>query len=260
MKRGFTLIELSIVLVIIGLIVSGILVGKDLITAAQTRRAITQLESFNTAVRTFQSKYNCLPGDCANAANYGFIARGSGLAQGDGDGEILECQPPTNIRSTSCETLVFWRDLADAKLIVDPTTSGTFATPEIAYNTSGDYTSYLPHAFSKTSYWILYETPNPSGGINYNDFKGSMGYMTISPGTTSTVSLYTVGGMDMKIDDGLPMAGKVEVPIYSGGDILNYITSGSCVNRDWLATPVFTYNYTNSTDPSHCTVMVETPF
>jgi prepilin-type N-terminal cleavage/methylation domain-containing protein len=48
-KTGFTLIELSIVLVIIGLVVGGVLVGKDLIFAAQVRRAVSEAESFNTA-------------------------------------------------------------------------------------------------------------------------------------------------------------------------------------------------------------------
>jgi prepilin-type N-terminal cleavage/methylation domain-containing protein len=47
---GFTLIEMSIVLVIIGLIVGGVLVGQDLIRAAYIRAQITQIEKFNTAV------------------------------------------------------------------------------------------------------------------------------------------------------------------------------------------------------------------
>lgn len=70
-QRGFTLIELSIRLVIIGLIVGGVLVGRDLIERAQ----ISQIEKYNTVVHTFQLKYNALPGDIANAAQFGFVAR-----------------------------------------------------------------------------------------------------------------------------------------------------------------------------------------
>lgn len=66
-RAGFTLIEISIVLVIIGLIVGGVLVGRELITAAERRRLITEKENLQTAVNTFRSKYNCLPGDCGNA-------------------------------------------------------------------------------------------------------------------------------------------------------------------------------------------------
>jgi prepilin-type N-terminal cleavage/methylation domain-containing protein len=60
--RGFTLIELSIVLVVIGLLVGGVLVGQELIKA--------QIEKLNTAANTFRDKYNCIPGDCANATNF----------------------------------------------------------------------------------------------------------------------------------------------------------------------------------------------
>ena len=62
-QAGFTLIELSIVLVIIGLIVGGILVGQDLIAAASIRAQASQLQQFSSAFRTFQGKYGYLPGD-----------------------------------------------------------------------------------------------------------------------------------------------------------------------------------------------------
>jgi prepilin-type N-terminal cleavage/methylation domain-containing protein len=48
LTAGFTLIELSIVLVIIGLIVGGVLVGQDLVKAAGVRATISQIEKFNT--------------------------------------------------------------------------------------------------------------------------------------------------------------------------------------------------------------------
>src|ERR1700735_2843794 len=83
-KSGFTLIELSIVLVIIGLIVGGILTGQSLIDAAAQREQIAQIEKYNTAVRTFQGKYGYLPGDIPNpyASNFGFQSRGANTAEG----------------------------------------------------------------------------------------------------------------------------------------------------------------------------------
>ena len=77
----------SIVLVIIGLIVGGVLVGQDLIQAAAVRATISQIEKFNTAAHAFQLKYSCLPGDCATAGNFGFVARGSAAGEGDGNGQ-----------------------------------------------------------------------------------------------------------------------------------------------------------------------------
>jgi prepilin-type N-terminal cleavage/methylation domain-containing protein len=87
---GFTLIELSIVLVIIGLIVGGVLVGQDLIRAAAVRAQITQIEKYNTAANTFYGKYGYLPGDINGTAatQFGFVARGAYGGQGDGNGLV----------------------------------------------------------------------------------------------------------------------------------------------------------------------------
>src|SRR5580692_12405602 len=78
-ETAFTLIEMSIVLVIIGLIVGGVLVGQDLIRAAGVRAQISQIEKYNTAVNTFYGKYGYLPGDipAEPAAQFGFAPRGT---------------------------------------------------------------------------------------------------------------------------------------------------------------------------------------
>jgi prepilin-type N-terminal cleavage/methylation domain-containing protein len=90
-ERGFTLIELSIVLVVIALIVGGVLVGKDLIRASAVRAQITQIEKFSTAANTFRDKYGYLPGDIKDpdATNFGFKPRGTGVGEGNGNG-VLE--------------------------------------------------------------------------------------------------------------------------------------------------------------------------
>ena len=67
-NSGFTLIELSIVLVIIGLIVGGVLVGQELIRAAGIRATISQVEQYQTAANTFFDKFGALPGDITPAA------------------------------------------------------------------------------------------------------------------------------------------------------------------------------------------------
>lgn len=89
-KIGFTLIEMSIVLVIIGLIIGGILTGQDLINAASIRAQTSQIEKYQTAVHTFQNKYGYLPGDIPNpyASNFGFQTRGTIEGEGDGNGII----------------------------------------------------------------------------------------------------------------------------------------------------------------------------
>lgn len=83
-QHGFTLIELSIVLVIIGLLAAGILIGRDLIRASELRADIAATEKLGLAVSTFKGKYGCLPGDCANATE--FFPQS---ANGNGNGRIV---------------------------------------------------------------------------------------------------------------------------------------------------------------------------
>ncbi len=69
--KAFSLVELSIVVIILGLLVASVTVGKDLISAAKMRGLISQLKSFDTQISTFKLKYDDLPGDINNASKRG---------------------------------------------------------------------------------------------------------------------------------------------------------------------------------------------
>jgi len=123
MKRaGFTLVEMAIVLVIISLVMSGVLVGQNLINEAQIQKVITQLGRYDEAVNTFRLKYRFLPGDYPNA--YKVFGSFSGCTD--------ETNTPSGIDSydsTGCngngdgyifiggEDLLFWAHLSMAGLI-----------------------------------------------------------------------------------------------------------------------------------------------
>lgn len=84
--EGFTLIELSIVLVIIGLIVGGVLVGTSLIENTRLNKVITELNNYKTAFYAYRLKYNALPGDHITATDYW----GGQTQNGNGDGMIWD--------------------------------------------------------------------------------------------------------------------------------------------------------------------------
>lgn len=63
MKKGFTLVELSIVLVIIGLLIGGILIGQSLIQSAKINGLVQQFRQIQVAMEQFKSKYRYFPGD-----------------------------------------------------------------------------------------------------------------------------------------------------------------------------------------------------
>lgn len=67
-KTGFTLVELAIAMVIIGLIVGGILKGAEMVDNARIKTTAAQMESYKGAVTVFRDKYNALPGDFKDAA------------------------------------------------------------------------------------------------------------------------------------------------------------------------------------------------
>ena len=80
---GFSLMEISIVLLVIGIIAGGMLKGKDLIDAAQVRAVANDFQNLQTAFESYVNSYGSIPGDDASAS-----ARFPGVADGDGDGVV----------------------------------------------------------------------------------------------------------------------------------------------------------------------------
>jgi len=90
MKRqaGFTLIEIAIVLVIIGLLLGGVLKGQEMITNSKIKRTSNDYNGVAAAVYSYLDRYSALPGDDPNAAGRW------GLTDGNGDGVIQAAERP----------------------------------------------------------------------------------------------------------------------------------------------------------------------
>ncbi|MDR0942805.1 MAG: hypothetical protein LBM19_04350 [Holosporales bacterium] len=81
--EGFSLIEISRVLLIIGIIAGGMLKGRDLIAAAQVKSVASDIQVLQIAYAQYVNSYGALPGDDNSAAS-----RFGAVANGDGDGKI----------------------------------------------------------------------------------------------------------------------------------------------------------------------------
>lgn len=239
-QRGFTLIELSMVLVVIGLIVGGLLVGQDLIRAAAVRATISQIEKYNTAVNTFRGKYGYLPGDIKDpeASQFGFQSRGQYAGEGDGNGVIQGIASNASGQNSgnweNCgEIPMFWADLSAAHLI-DSTfnTASETSVPgsDITLTTTPNINAYLPQAkLGKGNYIYVW-----SGGISGIDARNYFGLSTVTSIPTPADGGGVVSGFDLsvqeayaidkKFDDGLPLSGKV-LAIFLYGSV-NYAGSG----------------------------------
>jgi len=112
--KGFTLVELSIVLVIIGLIIGGVLSGKQISTSGKVTNAINALQAYEAQFQTYVQNYGALPGDDANASSrftkFPTVTEGNGL----GDGLLNGVFDST---SENAETRLAWAALRAAELI-----------------------------------------------------------------------------------------------------------------------------------------------
>ncbi len=228
---GFTLIELSIVLVIIGLLVGGVLVGKDLIKSAEIRAQIKQIDEFKTATNAFKTKYGYLPGDMppSETAQLGFFTFTGpyagkicnvnafvALAFGNNDGSI-----------SPNESIVFFQHLSQAKLVAgeyggSPTAANYLATSTTACpgscqggnpvnactQTNGCYKLLYPQI--KLAPYLLDARLMVQASIYYP------GISTPYFANTSLPNFFQIHGtanqeysIDNKIDDGLPLTGTV---------------------------------------------------
>jgi prepilin-type N-terminal cleavage/methylation domain-containing protein len=217
--QGFTLIELSIVLVIIGLIIGGILVGRDLVMAAGVRAQVTQMDKYQQAINVFRDKYGQLPGDISDpdASRFGFVARGPNRGQGDGNG-LLEANPAQdNVQvgggfASGGETAMFWVDLSTAHLIDSSIAalgtnypSPTTAPGGIAYNTIPNLDAWLPAAKIGQGNYLY---PYSSGAVNYYGMSSNIA-IGWALSSTPALSVRQAASIDAKIDDGLPQNGRV---------------------------------------------------
>lgn len=82
-QAGFTLVEIAIVLVIIGLLLGGILKGQEMITQAKIKNIVNDLNGMSAAIYSYQDRYRALPGDELSAT---VAARWAGAFGGDGNG------------------------------------------------------------------------------------------------------------------------------------------------------------------------------
>ncbi len=217
---GFTLIELSIVLVIIGLIVGGVLVGQDLIKAAEIRATIGQYEKYNSAMNTFRTKYNGMPGDLSSAQATAFgIYSTAATTTGLGDGNsLITDTAASNLNAPVGETLIIWRHLSDASLIDGSYGTGlTASTAQMAASPTAAL--YLPAAkMGRGNYWMA----GSSAGQNYYALAAVTG-MTTGAAATATYATSVGGGLtpieayniDIKLDDGMPNTGIIQARGYA---------------------------------------------
>lgn len=217
--QAFSLVELSIVLVILGLLTGGILGGQELIKAAELRSITTEHQKWQTAVNAFKGKYFAIPGDMNNAISFwgddttscsdGNASNNGVTCNGNGDGLMNGASAAGQPQ----EKFMFWQHLQLAGLIEGQYT-GRAGASNANQHLLGEN---APKAKFGQAGWGVH-TANYSGGsgngadyaINYGNHyrfgtapgpSNLPGYQTLTPAEAWNI--------DTKIDDGKPARGKV---------------------------------------------------
>lgn len=223
MKHGFSLVELSIVLVILGLLTGGILAGQSLIRAAELRSVSTELSKYKAAYNSFRDKYFAFPGDMANATKFwgstpacpGTAGTGTQTCNGDGDGAIAET---TTTANHYAENFTFWQHLANAGLI-EGSYTGRIG-PAGIYDSSRDNVpaSKLPNGLWFAFAWNTTFSGTAQFDGSYQDNMLQFGASSGGSGSPGNVLLKPeeLWNIDSKLDDGKPAFGRIRGRFWAG--------------------------------------------
>ncbi|PZP84250.1 MAG: hypothetical protein DI582_09285 [Azospirillum brasilense] len=218
---AFSLVELSIVLVILGLLTGGILGGQSLIRAAELRSVATDYSRYATAKNTFRDKYFSMPGDFQDATRFwgrssasawcvtnssAAVNAATGVCDGNGDGRLANAAAA----SQSGELFQFWRQLANAGLI-----EGTYdGLAGAGGAVDHDYGTNSPRAKISSTGWGASYDNNAGGatsGVFRLDYTNSfvVGRDDTAWADGQSMKPEEVWNIDTKMDDGRPHLGKV---------------------------------------------------
>jgi len=206
-RSGFSLVELSIVLIIIGLLVAGVSSGSKLIKQTKLRALIGEIEDIRIAIKTFQSTYEYVPGDLPDAYDYWGSDCGTNAlfptgCNGNGNGYVES----TSVSSS--ESFRFWQHLQLAGLIKGTYTGVKNSSPYHVANNSyvSKYPNVLFYVFQFSS-WNSWSGMNPNHTIHVNNPAASTWGWTSTDDSPFTV--HEAYMIDRKMDDGMPRSGNV---------------------------------------------------
>ncbi len=207
-EKGFTLVELAIVMIIIGLLIGGILKGQELINNARVTSAVSQLKGIEAAINTFRDKYSAIPGDIRNPTDRLPNCTSTICVKvGDGDSliEVTATADDVGGGVADDEGGRAFLHLAAAGIL-----SGSNVDPTIATYAVGQA---LPDFNIGGQIAIGYNNTSPTGLVDATSVLTghylAVGVVGGNAMGTETIAASQAGNIDRKLDDGLPNAGSV---------------------------------------------------
>lgn len=206
-QRGFTLLEIVILMLIVGFLLAGVLKGQELITSARVKRLAGQLDEIRASYLGFQDRYKALPGDYAEASLYLNCGGGTCL-HGNGDSRIRDNETPVN-GSQVHEDLLVWTHLASSGFLKgDYRMADGESLPNDGNAPKNPYAIYLQIVFDGV-YGMN------SGGNPRHNLK-----------TGGQIPVNVLMELDRKVDDGKPYKGGIQFSTYQGNGLTSPVEGG----------------------------------
>ena len=188
-QKGFTLVEIAIVLVIIGLLLGGILKGQEMITQAKIKNVVADFSGISAAYYGYQDRYRAIPGDDANASSRWSGATISTTSGEAGNGRI---QGKYNSTDNLHESRIWWDHLRRAGFVA-----------------GSGYTQ----PFNAVTGMIGVETGDGTGGTPGTALGGFGGLIVCSAGLPDKIAI----AVDTQMDDGVIGTGTVRGQKHTAG-------------------------------------------
>jgi len=189
-QAGFTLVEIAIVLVIIGLLLGGILKGQELINNAKVRNVADQQNAVKAAYFAFQDRFRALPGDYALATTN--IPNVDPASNGDGNAQIA-----------GAETVYAWHHLTNAGFIsCAPCAASPVSTPATPTANNSPVNAF--GGIMAIIFDNVYNNLAATTGTNLNNLKSG-----------NQIPSSVLAEVDRKIDDGDPRTGAFRFSTFS---------------------------------------------
>ena len=216
MQKAFTLVELAIVIVIIGLIIAGVIAGQTLVNQARLRSIVNDQNIISIAINSFRLKYDALPGDFAMAYNYWGMDCADTQQSCNGDGN-REIQPSIDDAGDS-EVYRSWQHLKLSGLYKgDFTGEGLQGAP-----LEGDIAVNIPSSrFPDVGVTLIHDNQGAVSDIAFPPNSADIGNVMIFGGERANsiaveprFDADEAQSIDSKIDDGNPLKGRM----FGGGE------------------------------------------
>ncbi len=243
--KGFTLVEMAIVLVIIALISAGILLGRSLLRQSQISSIIQDEQLYVHAAMQFKEKYGYLPGDFPHATDYWGAAAGIAFdnysvtcygnttatsiatCNGDGNGHVYLYSSADYANSP--ERFLFWQHLSDAGLIPGKYTGKHGGGPLLYAEHNPGFNCPVSRMDAQVGFGVVYAPPLTGDNVLYDGVYNHMfdfgryqaGMQPIRAVLTASEAL----AFDTKYDDGLPAYGTIR-------NAKSGLTVGTCTTSD----------------------------